>query len=99
TSTCPTVNFNSHNAFHDQIGWSVETTLDVEYAHAMAPGANIVLDVASSSSGNAINAAETSAIPAFPSAVFSQSFGIPYIFLLGYNAQLSQAKRNYKNGV
>jgi len=27
----------------DQIGWAVETTLDVEWAHAMAPGANIDL--------------------------------------------------------
>lgn len=27
----------------DEIGWAFETTLDVEWAHAMAPGANIVL--------------------------------------------------------
>jgi subtilase family serine protease len=27
----------------DQIGWAFETTLDVEWAHAMAPGASIVL--------------------------------------------------------
>jgi subtilase family serine protease len=27
----------------DMTGWAEETTLDVEYAHAMAPGANIVL--------------------------------------------------------
>lgn len=27
----------------DQVGWASETTLDVEWAHAMAPGANIVL--------------------------------------------------------
>ncbi|HJT55333.1 MAG TPA: S53 family peptidase [Ktedonobacteraceae bacterium] len=27
----------------DMIGWAAETTLDVEWAHAMAPGANIVL--------------------------------------------------------
>ena len=27
----------------DQISWAFETTLDVEWAHAMAPGANIVL--------------------------------------------------------
>src|SRR6266702_8351416 len=99
TSTCPSVNFNSHNAYHDQIGWSVETTLDVEYAHAMAPGANIVLDVASTSSGNAINAAEASAIAAFPGAVFSQSFGIPEVFLIGNNGQVSQAQTNYANGV
>ncbi len=99
TSTCPTVNLNSHNAFHDEVGWSVETTLDVEYAHAMAPGANIVLDVASTSSGNSINAAEASAIAAFPGAIFSQSFGIPEIFLMGNNGQVSQAETNYANGV
>jgi subtilase family serine protease len=27
----------------DRFGWAFETTLDVEYAHAMAPGANIVV--------------------------------------------------------
>jgi len=27
----------------DQVGWAFETTLDVEWAHAMAPGADIVL--------------------------------------------------------
>jgi subtilase family serine protease len=27
----------------DQVGWAAETTLDVEWAHAMAPDANIVL--------------------------------------------------------
>ncbi|HKV85854.1 MAG TPA: S53 family peptidase [Ktedonobacterales bacterium] len=27
----------------DMIGWAAETTLDVEWSHAMAPGANIVL--------------------------------------------------------
>jgi subtilase family serine protease len=32
-----------------QFGWWVEITLDVEWAHAMAPGANIVLDLAKSS--------------------------------------------------
>src|SRR5260370_4712227 len=53
-STCPTVNINV-NPRHAEICWTIETSLDVEYAHAMAPGANIVLDVASTSSGNAIN--------------------------------------------
>ncbi len=27
----------------DMVGWAIETTLDVEWAHAMAPGASIVL--------------------------------------------------------
>src|SRR2546427_8694270 len=99
-STCPTVNINV-NPKHDPFGWTIETSLDVEYAHAMAPGANIVLVVASTSSGNAINDAETAAIAAFPGAVFSQSFGIPEIFLTGggNNGQVNQAEQNYVNGV
>jgi subtilase family serine protease len=36
-----TVPFDPTNI--DQISWAFETTLDVEWAHAMAPGANIVL--------------------------------------------------------
>jgi subtilase family serine protease len=32
-----------YTATDDQTGWAGETTLDVEYAHAMAPGANILL--------------------------------------------------------
>jgi subtilase family serine protease len=98
TSTCPHVNINV-NSFHDVFGWTIETSLDVQYAHAMAPGANIVLDVASTSSGNAINAAETAAIAAFPGAIFSQSFGIPESFLIANNGQVNQAEANYANGV
>jgi subtilase family serine protease len=36
-----TVPFDPSNS--DQVGWATETTLDVEWAHAMAPGAGIVL--------------------------------------------------------
>ena len=36
-----TVPFDETNA--DMVGWALEATLDVEWAHAMAPGANIVL--------------------------------------------------------
>lgn len=36
-----TVPFNSNDP--TMVGWAVETTLDVEWSHAMAPGANIVL--------------------------------------------------------
>ncbi len=99
-TTCPKVNINA-NPLHDEFGWTIETSLDVQYAHAMAPGANIVLDVASTSSGNAINDAETAAIAAYPGAIFSQSFGIPEIFLTGNGnpGQVSQAQANYANGV
>jgi subtilase family serine protease len=36
-----TVPFDSTNS--DMVGWAFETTLDVEWSHAMAPGAKIVL--------------------------------------------------------
>ncbi len=99
-STCPSVPITA-NPKHDVFGWEIETSLDVEYAHAMAPGANIVLDVAATSSGNAINDAEAAAIAAFPGAVFSQSFGIPEIFIKAgaNNAQVMQAQKNYAAGV
>src|SRR5438128_2094995 len=97
-STCPHVNINT-NPMHGVFSWTIETSLDVQYAHAMAPGANIVLDVAATSSGNAINEAEAAAIAAFPGAIFSQSFGIPEIFLTANNGQIMQAQTNYANGV
>jgi len=90
---CPT--YNPRNTFHDEVGWAVETSLDVEYAHAMAPGANIVLVVASTSSGEAINSAEAKAIALYPGSIMSQSFGIPEILVHGNNAQLLQAEKNY----
>jgi subtilase family serine protease len=40
----PTSAVNNKN-FQTQIGWAYETTLDVEWAHALAPGANIALVV------------------------------------------------------
>jgi len=36
-----TVPFDPNNS--DMVGWAFETTLDVEWSHAIAPGANIVL--------------------------------------------------------
>ena len=92
---CPTPSYTSPNP-HSPFGWSIETSLDVEYAHAMAPGANIVLDVAASSSGNAINVAESTVIPMFPGAVMSQSFGIPEYLLTANNGQVQQAEANYQ---
>ncbi len=72
TSTCPHVNINT-NPMHGVFSWTIETSLDVQYAHAMAA--------------------------AFPGAIFSQSFGIPEIFLTANNGQIMQAQTNYANGV
>lgn len=95
-SGCPTFHVNSSKQSSNQVGWSLETSLDVEYAHAMAPGANIVLVVASSSYGDAINAAETKAIASYPGSVMSQSFGIPEYLVSANDGQFLQAARNYQ---
>ncbi len=90
---CPT--FNPNNAARAEIEWTIETSLDVEWAHAMAPGANIVLVVAPNPGGNTINVVEQAAIAQFPGAIMSQSFGIPEILVHANNAQLMQAHENY----
>ncbi len=81
---------------HGISSWLIETALDVEYAHAMAPGANIVLAVGMSSSGNAINVIESKVIPQYPGAIMSQSFGIPEALIHNNNAQVNQAEQNYQ---
>ncbi len=55
--------------------WQFETSLDVEYAHAMAPGAKIVLAVSATDNNYDINAAEAQVFPHYPGAIVSQSFG------------------------
>ncbi len=81
---------------HSTISWAFETSLDVEYAHAMAPGANIVLVVAPTSSGASLNLVETQTMPLYPGSVMSQSFGIPEPFVHNNNAQIIQAHANYQ---
>jgi subtilase family serine protease len=60
----------------DLMGWQIETALDVEYAHAMAPGANIVLAVANSDDSADLAEVEREVLPQYPSAIVSQSFGL-----------------------
>ncbi len=81
------VNFDASNS--DEVGWAGETTLDVEWAHAIAPGANIVLLVSPVS--------ETEGVQGFPEfaqlstyamdhklgQVFSMSFGATEPTLVG----------------
>jgi subtilase family serine protease len=52
----------------DRSGWAVETTLDVEWSHAMAPGANILL-VATPQS-------ETEGVQGFPEIVQAENYVI-----------------------
>lgn len=58
--------FNPNNS--GQVNWGVETSLDVEYSHAMAPGANIVL--------LETPVAETEGTVGFPQIVAAENFAI-----------------------
>jgi subtilase family serine protease len=64
----------------DVDGWGVETALDVQWAHAMAPGARIVLVQAASDDDANIAAALAEYIPQYPGAIISQSYGEPETF-------------------
>jgi subtilase family serine protease len=59
----------------DLLTWAIETSLDVEYAHAMAPGADIVLAVADSDDSPDLSQMVQEALARYPGAVVSQSFG------------------------
>lgn len=67
----------------DVDGWGGEVALDVEWAHAMAPGAKIVLVQAASDDDANIAAAEAEYVPQYPGAIISQSFGEPETFTGG----------------
>ena len=87
--------FNPRNWPLSEISWSMETTLDVCMVHAIAPGADIALVVASTPAGNVINLAVKYAITHHLGCVISQSFGIPEYVLKANNAQIMQSHYNY----
>jgi subtilase family serine protease len=59
----------------DMVDWGAETTLDVLWSHAMAPGANIVLVEAKSDMDRDLYNAEAYAVSHHLGDVMSQSFG------------------------
>jgi len=64
--------------------WQYETTLDVEWAHAIAPGANIVLVLAADNSFTNLDLANLFAIENLFGSVISNSFGAPEIILQNF---------------
>jgi subtilase family serine protease len=60
--------FDPTDTADNMFGWAVETSLDVEYAHAMAPGANILLVETP--------VAETEGVTGFPEIVEAENFVI-----------------------
>jgi subtilase family serine protease len=73
----PTFNNSVRGA---QVGWAVETSLDVQWAHAIAPNAHIVLVASNPAETEGVQGfpgmfiGEQMAISRFPGAVISQSF-------------------------
>ena len=65
--------YDDNNA--DMVGWAGETTLDVEYAHAAAPGAKILLVEVPNEDPQKILGAEQDVINHHLADVISQSFG------------------------
>ena len=59
----------------NQVGWGGEETLDVEWAHVMAPGANIILAEAASNNDSDLLATTKYVIDHHIGDVISQSFG------------------------
>lgn len=68
---------------HNEEGWAGETTLDVEWAHAVEPGANIVLVVAANNGGDVLKNAVRYAVDHHLGDVISQSFGSPEANIAG----------------
>jgi subtilase family serine protease len=79
-------------------GWAEEITLDVLWAHAIAPGANIVLLLAKDSNDSSIVSVEKYAVDHNLGDVISQSFGenescVAAADLLSYNQVYAEATK------
>ncbi len=67
-------------------GWDVETSLDVEWSHSVAPGANIALVVALDNSFSSLDLAVLYAIDNLLGPVISNSYGAPEAALADQDA-------------
>ena len=84
----------TQTAHADPFGWSVETSLDVEWAHAIAPQATINLVVASSPNDSVVNNAIKFAVDNNLGDVISMSFGSDEAKLVGKNSNAIQASQS-----
>jgi subtilase family serine protease len=66
-------------------GWDVETSLDVEWAHSLAPGASIALYLAVTNSFEDLDVAVLTAVEDGYAPVISNSYGAPELLLLIYD--------------
>ena len=64
------------NCGNNTCGWDVETALDVEWSHAMAPKANVALVLAADNSGTNLDLAVLFAVETGLGPVISNSWGL-----------------------
>lgn len=86
-------NYKNTNLIND---WASETSLDVQWAHAIAPGASIDLVVASNPRGDVINKAIKYATDTLHADAVSMSFGAPEGGLAGRNGNNLQYRNAAK---
>ncbi|MEY9853314.1 subtilase family serine protease [Leifsonia sp. EB41] len=79
-----------------QTGWAEETSLDVQWAHAVAPGANIALVVAANDRGATIDNAIKYAVDNKLGNVLSMSFGEADNLIKSPNANNGQTAQGVK---
>lgn len=76
--SCPVFNPNDP----DQVTWSNEIAEDVQTVHSLAPGAHLVLYVASNDDDLTLEKAVLAAVQQFPHSVVSQSWGDPELDMI-----------------
>ncbi|WP_158862144.1 S53 family peptidase [Leifsonia sp. AG29] len=84
-----------------QTGWAEETSLDVQWAHAVAPGANIALVVAANDHGASLDNAVKYAVDNHLGNVLSMSYGEADNLIASPNAnngQTTQAQKAFAKG-
>jgi len=79
--------FNPYDT--DMTGWAGETTLDVEYAHALAPGANILLVETPVS--------ETEGVTGFPQIVSAEEYALAHYKVGVISQSFSATEETFKN--
>jgi len=77
----------------NQVGWAEETSLDLQWAHAVAPGARIALVVAATNYGSSLNNAVHYAVTHRLGNVLSMSYGVSEAAIKGNNAQIIQEQK------
>jgi subtilase family serine protease len=85
----------------NQLGWAEETSLDVQWSHAMAPGAKIIVIAAVNNSLANLLDAQNYAIDHKLGHIMSESFGASELALLQSGASgkqyLKDSERSYKH--